>query len=57
MTYYAVMKLVKSMSILNDDIVELKEGQYVIPVFVDYEEALDHSDNGKFEILTLSKEE
>ena len=50
--YYMVMKLLNEVNIMNHKGVFVK-GQKFIPVFENYEEALEHSENGKYDIIPL----
>jgi hypothetical protein len=50
---YAVFRVDSKMTVMGMEI-PLPKGEYVIPVFEDYEKAVEYSQNGKFQIQTLS---
>ncbi len=53
LVYYAVLRIDWKMRV-GDEEVSLLPGEYVIPVFEDYGKACEYSQDGKFEILTLT---
>lgn len=52
MKLYVVMRIDKFIMVNNED-QKLPDGQFILPVFEDYNVALEYSNNGKYEIIEM----